>query len=407
MDFEGAFFNTEDYEKSDKKLGEGTFGKVYLVTKLDDETQYAKIINVQNIFKGKDQMVLMRESAILRSLDHPAIVKFYGVNFHSFDDPTQLEPTILTEYLPNGSLKVILKKEQRGLADHDWNATKKYICLLGISNALRYLHSKGILHRDLKPENILIDANYYPRVCDFGLSRCFEESISKSMQLSMTGKIGTPLYMAPELLEDDTHYGQGIDVYAFAILAYEIVSGKEPYSENGKPISLSNLVRKVLSGGRPEISDGITEPMKELLNRCWSQDIKERPSFDEIFEKLSTEFTYIDEDVDEEEINNYLAYLEEGEKKEKTLNETKKETNDKNNNIDNYQLFNEKKKNKKHEKYYFNIIKNLIESHGNISYYAYEFIKLTCEIGNVELVKYLISLDETDIAWRDIFIHFL
>lgn len=80
-------------------------------------------------------------------------------------------------------------------------------------------------------ENILIDNEYYPHVCDFGLSRCFPESFEKSMNLTITGGIGTPLYMSPELLKMEEQYDLSVDVYAFAILAYEIVSGKEPYFE--------------------------------------------------------------------------------------------------------------------------------------------------------------------------------
>ena len=116
-----------------------------------------------------------------------------------------LSPTILMEYYTNGSLKVILDKEKKSIADDNWSPTKKYICLLGISDALRYLHKAGILHRDLKPQNILIDSNYYPKVCDFGYSRCFSNSLTNSMQLSMTGNVGTPLYMAPELFTDDEY----------------------------------------------------------------------------------------------------------------------------------------------------------------------------------------------------------
>ena len=84
----------------------------------------------------------------LHKLKHHAIVKFYRINFHSFDNPDKLEPIIITEYLPH-------KKEQQSIADSNWTPTKKYICcLLGITDAFRYLHQNGILNRDLKPENI-------------------------------------------------------------------------------------------------------------------------------------------------------------------------------------------------------------------------------------------------------------
>lgn len=168
-----------------------------MVKRNDDEKEFAaKIINTNGSFNGKEQMMFMKESMILHDLDHPSIVKFWGINFHSFLDSAKLEPTILTEYLPNGSLKEMLDKEKRSIADSNWNATKKYICLLGISDAMKYLHKKGILHRDLKPQNILIDNNYYPRVCDFGLSRCFSFSLSKSIQLMMTKK-SVPLFIWP------------------------------------------------------------------------------------------------------------------------------------------------------------------------------------------------------------------
>lgn len=85
MDFEGAFFNTADFEMTSQKLGEGAFGKVYVVENVNDETKYAaKIVNTNGVFSGHEQMMLMRESQILHKLKHPSIVKFYGINFHSF-----------------------------------------------------------------------------------------------------------------------------------------------------------------------------------------------------------------------------------------------------------------------------------------------------------------------------------
>lgn len=317
MDFENCFFDTDDYKQTSKKLGGGTFGNVYVVTNIKNEIEYAaKIINTQGIFSSQGQMMFLRESLILHQLSHPAIVKFYGINFHSFEDSTKLEPTILTDYYPKGSLKQILDKEKKSIADSNWSPTKKYICMLGISDAMRYLHEVGIIHRDLKPENVLIDSDYYPRVCDFGLSRYFTNSI----QISMTGNIGSPLYMAPELLQDDHHYGPSIDVYAFSILAYEIVTGKEPFSDDGKSISFGKIISKILSGQRPEFTEDFSENMKELITRCWSQDPKDRPSFESIFEELSNDFSYSYETVDEDEINDYIEMLIESRKEESIHN---------------------------------------------------------------------------------------
>ena len=313
MEIETCFFDTSAYTVTDKKLGEGAFGKVFVVkSKTGEELYAAKIINTTGIFSSRDQMLFLRESLILHKLNHPSIVKFYGINLHSFDNPTTLSPTILTEYCVNGSLKVLLDKEKMNIADSNWSPTKKYICLLGISDAMRYLHRGGIIHRDLKAENILIDGNYYPKVCDFGLSRCFSESLRNSMQLSMTGQVGTPLYMAPELYEsDEESYGPGVDVYAFAIMAYEIMTGQEAFSEKGKPPRLIDILRKVPNGIRPEFPEGVQENMKELIEKCWSQNASDRPSFDYIFKELSSDFSHSFETVDKDEINEYLAMLKE------------------------------------------------------------------------------------------------
>lgn len=179
MEIENVFYNTADYELQKKKLGEGTFGTAYVVKNLIDKKLYAaKIIHTKEGMTGHQQMLLLRESLTLNKLNHPSIVKFKGVNFQSFSELNILQPTIITEYLINGSLKDNLDKERKSLSDSNWTATKKYIMLLGIADAMRYLHAHGIIHRDFKPENILVDLNYYPRVCDFGFSRCFPKSLT-------------------------------------------------------------------------------------------------------------------------------------------------------------------------------------------------------------------------------------
>lgn len=310
MEFEGAFFDTDNYDLTSSCLGTGSFGSVYVVkSKIDDKEYAAKIINPKGMFTGKDQLKFLRESQILNKLNHPAVVKFFGINFHSFIDQTKLEPTILTEYLPCGSLKSILSAGRKGNPVKAWNATKKYISLLGITHAMRYLHENKVIHRDLKPENVLMDSDYYPRVCDFGLSRFFSQENSES-NLSMTGAIGTPLYMAPEILEGGDEYGFPVDVYSFGILAYEIVTGKEPFRYS-LSTSFYKHVKNVLKGNRPKFEGcGISDKMKQLIENCWSNSETDRPTFGEIFSLLSTDFSYSSEKVDEQEVQAYLKELE-------------------------------------------------------------------------------------------------
>lgn len=122
MEIEDCFFDTSDYEMTNKKLGEGAFGKVYVVESENSDILYCvKIINTNGAFSSRDQNVFLRESLILHKLSHPSIVKFYGINFHSFDDPT-----ILTEYIPNGSLKDILDKEKKSIADNSTFVYSEY-----------------------------------------------------------------------------------------------------------------------------------------------------------------------------------------------------------------------------------------------------------------------------------------
>lgn len=309
MDFRGSFFQIKDYQITDEKLGEGTFGEVFIIKNLKDNGKYAvKIIKPSKGFDGEDQMQFMRESMILYQIQHPAVVKFYGINFQSFSGSQKLEPSIITEYLPNKSLKEILLRERHSIADSKWTPTKKIISLIGIAGAMSYLHDHNIMHRDLKPENILMDENYYPRICDFGLSRCFPENLSQTKKNSMTNQIGTPLYMAPEILKDEHNYDFSVDVYSFAILAYEIASGQEPYKELGN-ITPFNLAFKVASGYRPKFNKNVTEKMKELLSKCWNEDVNERPSFNEIFQMLSNDFSYLGEDVDSDEVREYVEII--------------------------------------------------------------------------------------------------
>lgn len=311
MDFEGAFFDTCDFTQTDTVIGGGTFGIVYLVLRKSDNKKFAgKVIKPEGLLNGRDQLKFLRESQLLHKLNHPAIVQFFGINFHSFKDPRALEPTILTEYISNGSLQDILSCKHSNKA---WNSTKKYICLLGISHAMSYLHYNRVLHRDLKPANVLIDDNFYPKVCDFGVSRCFSEEFIANLNPNMT-IVGSPAYMAPELLDpDEDSYGAAVDVYAFGLLAFEVITGLSSWGHLKPFPKLAKFSKMVLSGERPKFNSNASEKMIALIQKCWAANPYDRPSFDEIFRLLSTDFSHSKNqgELNMAEINGYIEKLNE------------------------------------------------------------------------------------------------
>ncbi|KAK8839729.1 hypothetical protein M9Y10_031434 [Tritrichomonas musculus] len=323
MDFKNVFFKVKDYILDNSKiLGSGSFGQVYIAKKNGDNKNLyaAKIIKINNDYDGDKEALIMREAWLMSELKHHAIVKFYGINFRSFDDKSlNFQPIIITEFLPH-DLDTILKDEQNCNVDHKWTPTKKYICLLGIADGMRYLHDNDIIHRDLKPENILLDADFNPKICDFGLSRYLPDEFTSTVGLSMTTNAGTPLYMAPEVFnnEGDIPYEKSIDVYSFGMLAYQLVTGKQPFYKLLKnKISSFNFLTKVLGGERPTFDENgdVPKKMQDLLISCWDSNPNARPTFEYIFETLKSDLSYSPEQVDEGEIAEYLDSIADSENK--------------------------------------------------------------------------------------------
>ena len=288
FDIDDIFINMDDFETEKSLIGKGQFGEVYKIVSKKDKKEYAiKYINIDPHNATKDiQKSFMRELFILYHLKHPAIVQFKGGNLNSYDNPTVFHPSIVTEYLPNGSLNNFINNTKL-------NSTQKLIILLGISSAMKYVHKENVIHRDLKPDNILLDKNLYPRICDFGLSRFFDTSSKQTKILEMSFMIGTPLYFSPEKMKDGHVYGPSSDVYAFSLIAYFVVTGLSPFYEK-KFVSVFSLFDYVYEQkGRPQFTDeNVSEKMKLLLSRCWDHEPLKRPTFDEIFHELSTDFSW-------------------------------------------------------------------------------------------------------------------
>jgi serine/threonine protein kinase len=181
----------------------------------------------------------------------------------------------VTEYAWNGSLAAHLPVGKTRLSD----ATQISKIITGIALAMRDLHSCGVLHRDLRPENIFLNWDWNVRIGDFG----------HAFSLSLQGQ-GTPLmwplinsrYMAPECYKNK--FSPKSDVFSFGLIIFELLAGEPAFSAN---LTAFAAAKELLFGKtRPEIPKWIGIGMRELIEECWAQNPDERPSFEDIFERL-------------------------------------------------------------------------------------------------------------------------
>lgn len=104
------------------------------------------------------------------------------------------------------------------------------------------MHSMRIMHRDLKPANILIDSNGVLKIADLGLGRLFG-----SETLEVYSKVGTPLYMSPELLKGEG-YDMKSDVWSMGCILYELCELRSPFRNDGEKINLKELYDRIIGG---------------------------------------------------------------------------------------------------------------------------------------------------------------
>src|SRR6266705_976869 len=157
-----------------------------------------------------------REAQAIARMRHPNVLNVF--DFGEFEGT----PYMIVEYVEGGSLAPRVKS-----APLDRDAAIAF--LRGIGDALDYAHKHGIVHRDVKPANVLLGPEDAPILADFGLVKLMESSSIASLTGVTTG---TPAYMAPEQVAGK-HVGPAADRYAFAVMAYEMLTGEFPFQEEG------------------------------------------------------------------------------------------------------------------------------------------------------------------------------
>lgn len=214
-----------------------------------------------------------REILCWKFLHHPNINKLVGASLDSF--------SMLSPWMENGNVPSYI----HDTPDVDWIGL-----LVDVASGLKYMHSYGLVHGDLKCSNILITDDKRACLTDFGLSRLMVLVDASAMGLS---GMGTCYMMAPELFDPESYARKHAwptkqtDVYALAMVMFEVMAGYVPWGKESE----HRIIYKVISGHRPQRTDPKpyrrhSDVIWKLMERCWDQDWRKRPTTTEILRQL-------------------------------------------------------------------------------------------------------------------------
>lgn len=227
-----------DRFRLDEKLASGGMGAVY---RAEDHTMLrpvaVKVLLPALLDDADIRRRFRRESSILAALDHPGVVKTLALGTDG-DGRSWMAMELLT----GGTLKEAIDREGR-------IAPVALVPIVeGICGALAAVHDHGVVHGDLKPNNIFLTAESPGvKLVDFGLSK-----IAGLDRLTKTGEvIGTPAYMAPELLTGECEPDGRVDTYGLGIVLYEALSGAQPFAERNP----GKLMFDIVMGKKNSLSE--------------------------------------------------------------------------------------------------------------------------------------------------------
>ncbi|KAK7060772.1 hypothetical protein VNI00_000504 [Paramarasmius palmivorus] len=244
-----------------------------------DDKQQPLCLKVLRMFTGSDQAARDRvfvEALVWKQLKHPNILPFLGVNTTLFAPGF----CMVSPWMANGDIVSFVKT---------YPAYDKLALLYEVSSALNYLHSlkPAIVHGDIKGGNILISDDFHCCLADFGLAIAVE---SQSVESSSSGALkGSLRWLAPELLPtgesslpNQKKNKPQRDIYAFACMILEIMTGNPPFAE----LSDGAVLLKVVHGVRPErpVSGWCPDVIWDLVEQCWDQDPRKRPLADAVYQ---------------------------------------------------------------------------------------------------------------------------
>ncbi|MFJ9561624.1 PQQ-binding-like beta-propeller repeat protein [Streptomyces fuscichromogenes] len=240
------------------RLGAGGMGIVYRGRSRSGREVAVKVVHAQYaedpVFRARFRQEIAAARRVSGAFTAPVLDA----------DPDAPTPWMATQYVPGPSLAARIRTQGA------LRVTELRPLALGLVEALRDIHRAGVVHRDLKPANVLI-AEDGPRVIDFGISRAAENHNT----LTETGQmVGTPPFMSPEQFTDARTVGPASDVFSLGALLVYCVTGRGPFDADSPYLTGYRVVHN------EPVLDGVTGPLRTVLERCLAKDPADRPGLD-------------------------------------------------------------------------------------------------------------------------------
>lgn len=246
-------------------LAGGGFGSVYKATRAS--TGGIVALKVLDRAHGDDDDLLERRlrreiAALVALKGHPNVVQVEQVV------STANGPAIVMEFMSRGS---VLDSDDAG------NTTASRVAFIGAAAAagLQAAHDVGIVHRDVKPQNVLVNNFGQVKLCDFGIA-----AIQKSSEFRTHTTALSVRYASPEELDNDPEIGAPTDVYSLGASMFHLMYGEPPSFRGGRGAD-PNLTRSNRG------NDATVDKVASIIDRCLSEDPKDRPTANDCFGMLS------------------------------------------------------------------------------------------------------------------------
>ncbi|CAH3030375.1 unnamed protein product, partial [Porites evermanni] len=268
-------------EETSSYLGCGSFGAVYQgKMKKDGEVKIVALKVWNEALDAANAKEIMEEIKNLRVLNHPHIVKFYGI---LLDKETSQMALVMERCKGNLKSHIFSGPESvPGKSENPAVFRDVRRCAKEITDGLAFMHAMGVVHRDLTLENILLTDENTVKIADVGLAKA---------EIDITGTYtGTPVYMAPEVFHSQV-YGTKADIYSLGLLMWEMWYGQRAFAD-APGTTLQALFDWIDRGNRPVDRQGCKQPPSfwdELMTECWDSSPEKRPTARECNQRIVEE----------------------------------------------------------------------------------------------------------------------